>query len=57
MWLVSFLSMFSTWSLGGFIKIVLGFSSYFDRDKTKSTPSPKPEVWTLDWSWTIKKTS
>ena len=25
-----------------------------DRGKTKSTPSPKTEVWTLDWSLTIK---
>ena len=24
-----------------------------DRGKTKSTPSPKTEVWTLDWSLTI----
>ena len=23
-----------------------------DRGKTKSTPSPKSEVWTLDWSLT-----
>ena len=30
-------------------------SSPCDRGKTKSTPSPKTEVWALDWSLTKKR--
>ena len=29
------------------------YSSSWYRGKTKSTPTPKTEVWTLDWSLTI----
>ena len=27
------------------------------QSKTKSTPSPKTEVWTFDWSVTVKSTT
>ena len=32
-----------------------GSCSSCDRGKTKSTPSPQAEAWTLDWSFTKKK--